>query len=218
MRIILYILLISLSCSFSFSQKITPKFTYNVELGLPIALANEPFNAVMQGLVGVSTYVQYTTPFHLNVGVGGKYSLFTINEFKVPVALNGSVHSASGFLKIGYDKFLTERFAIDFGVKIGYSYNFSAVKELDFDNKVIARYNNQNDAILVEPNLSLILSADERSSYRFYLGYNIHGYGFKPSFIGLQSSSGWDPNGFDKLTQYLIVGFGYTYYFKNNKQ
>jgi len=212
---IIYILLTLTLCNQSVAQKITPKYTFNVELGLPISVANEPFDVVMQGLLAVSTYGQYSTPFHLNIGIGGRYSLFTINEFKVPVALNGSVHTAAGFIKIGYDKFLTERFAIDFGVKVGYSFNASDVKELNATGKTIARYNNSNQAILIEPNLGLILSADERSSYRFYLGYTIQGYGFKPDFIGLQTNSGWDPSGFNKLTQYLVVGFGYTYYFKN---
>ena len=218
MRLILYILIISLSCSFSFSQKITPKYTFNVELGLPVPIANEPFKAVMQGLVGVSAYGQYTTPFHLNFAVGARYSLFTINEFKVLVALDGSIHTAAGFVKVGYDKFITDRFAIDFGVKVGYSLNSSSVKELDPQGEIIARYNESNEAILVEPSLGLILSADEKNSYRFYIGYNTQGYGFKPGFIGLQSNSAWNPNGFNKLTQYLLIGFGYTYYFKNNKQ
>lgn len=217
MRAIIYIFLSFFLCNATFAQKITPKFTANVELGLPIAIGNEPFKAVMQGLVSVSPYFQYSTPFHLNVAIGGRYSMFTINEFKVPVALDGSVHTAAGYLKIGYDKFFTERFAMDFGVKVGYSMNFSNVKQLDPQGETVARYNNQNDAVLVEPILGLILSADEKNSYRFFVGYNIQGYGFKPNFIGIQSNSGWDPNGYDKLTQYLTIGFGWTYYFKNNK-
>lgn len=213
-----YVILLTLFlCNLSVAQEITPKYTFNVELGLPIAIANEPFDAVMQGLVGVSSYGQYTTPFHLNIGIGARYSLFTINQFKVPVPLNGSVHTGAGFIKIGYDKFLTDRFAIDFGVKVGYSINSADVKELDVDGKQVARYNNKNDAVLIEPNLGLILSADEKNSYRFFLGYNILGYGFSPGFIGLESNSGWDPTAYNKLTQFLLIGFGYTYYFNNSK-
>lgn len=216
MKTLFTILLTLFLCNYSVAQKITPKYTFNVELGLPIAIANEPFDAVMQGLVGVSSYGQYTTLFHLNIGIGARYSLFTINQFKVPVPLNGSVHTGAGFIKIGYDKFLTDRFAIDFGVKVGYSINSADVKELDVDGKQIARYNNKKDAVLIEPNLGLILSADEKNSYRFFLGYNIVGYGFSPDFIGLESNSGWDPTGYNKLTQFLLVGFGYTYYFNNS--
>ena len=199
----------------AFSQKIEPKWTWNVELGLPVAIANEPFDDVMQGLVGVSTYAQYSFPAHLHFGLGGRYSLFTINEFKVPTSVGGSLHTAGGFLKIGYDKFITDRFAVDFGVKIGYLFNGSVVEETNPEGDIIANHTNSNESILVEPTLGLILSADERSSYRLTFGYNIQGYGFKPSFIGVNTNSGWDPTGFNKLTQYLIVGFGYTHYFKS---
>ncbi len=217
MKIVFYIAAFIL-CNNSIAQKIIPKYTFNIELGLPVSIANEPFDQVMQGLVAVSSYGQYTTPFNLNFGIGGRYSLFTINQFKVPVPLDGSVHTAAGFIKVGYDKFLTDRFAIDFGVKVGYSYNASSVKELNPEGEVIDRYYRNNTAAIIEPGLGLILSADEKSSYRFYIGYTIQGYGFKPDFIGLETNAGWDPGGFNKLTQYLIVGFGYTFYFKNNRQ
>ena len=69
-----------------------------------------------------------------------------------------------------------------------------------------------------EPTLGLILTADEQNSYRLNIGYCIQGYGFSPYRIGLQSNIGYETAEFNKLTQYLVVGFGYTYYFrdKNN--
>jgi len=198
-------------------QKIEPKFTFNVELGLPVALANTPFNDVMQGLVGVSIYQQYSFPFHLNVGLGARYSLFTIDEFAVPDFVNGSMHTTGAFLKVGYDKFITEIFAIDFGVKLGYSLNFSSTRENDAEGDIIKRTNLQNESIHIEPTLGLILLADEKTSFRFTIGYDIQGTGFSPRFIGLNSDSNWDPNRYNSPTQYLVVGFGFTYYFRKDK-
>lgn len=199
------------------AQKIEPKYSFNVELGLPVTIANTPFNDVMQGLLGVSLYQQYSFPFHLNVGLGARYSLFTINEFRVPVPLNGSVHTTGAFMKIGYDKFFTERFAIDIGVKVGYSLNFSETKERNLTGDIINKTSNQNESVLIEPTLGLILAADEKTSYRFTIGYNIQGYGFSPRFIGLESDSTWDPSKYSTPTQYLVVGFGFTYYFRKEK-
>ncbi len=199
------------------AQKLEPKYTFNVELGLPVTLQNTPFNDVMQGLVGVSIYQQYSFPFHLNIGAGVRYSLFTINEFAVVDPVIGSMHTAGAFLKIGYDKFLTDRFAIDFGVKCGYSLNFSSTRENNTDGDIINRTNLSNGSIQIEPTLGLILLADENSSFRFTLGYNIQGTGFSPRFIGLSSDSNWDPNKYTSPTQFLVVGFGYTYYFRKNK-
>ena len=77
---------LGLSLSVS-AQKLVPKFTYNVELGLPVSASNLPFRDIMQGLASVNTFGQYTFPFHLNLGVGIKYSYFAVNQFSVSEAV-----------------------------------------------------------------------------------------------------------------------------------
>ncbi|NVK64337.1 MAG: hypothetical protein HWE22_07100 [Flavobacteriales bacterium] len=191
------------------AQSITPKFTYNVELCLPVAMTNKPFNDFMQGLVGVSTYGQYSFPFHLNVGAGVRYSYFTINEFSVPSPVSGGVHSGSAFMKVGWDKFHTNQLASDFGLKVGYSQTF-----FDTDlNKAAGSNPVQVGSSFAEFTAALILAANERSSYRWIVGYGMQGFGFSPQQIGLETNGGYDPDGFKRITSYLVVGFGYTYYF-----
>lgn len=195
--------------SASFAQEFEPKFTFNVELGLPVATSNEPFKDIMQGLVSVSTYGQYSFPFHFNVGAGVKYSYFAINEFSVPAPVYGGVHTGGGFVKVGYDKFYNDRFAMDFGVKFGYLQNFIStdVNSANGVNPV------RVGALFIEPAVGFILTANERNSYRLNLGYTIQGNGFNPMQIGLESSSGYDVSNFGNAVQYFFVGFGYTFYF-----
>lgn len=190
-------------------QKVEPKYTFNVELTLPGAVVNEPFNAIMQGLASGAVYGQYSFPFHLNIGAGVKYSLFTINEFKVPSPVYGNMQSGTGFMKIGWDKFHNDRFATDVGVKVGYTehFVFTDVNKANGNNPW--RVNSTN----LEATLGLILTADEKTSYRLVLGYGGYGFGFKPEMIGLASNEGYNPANFSKPTQYFILGFGYTYYF-----
>jgi len=216
LRISLAILVYLFFLQFSRAQKIEPKFTFNVELGLPVAISNNPFQDIMQGLACASIYGQYSLPFHLNFGLGARYTLFTVNEFSLPASspVSGQIHTAGGFVKIGWDKFHNNRFATDFGVKVGYSMNFVTTDA----NEAQEIGQVQIDAVLIEPTLGLILTADEQNSYRLNIGYCIQGYGFSPNRIGLQSNIGYETEEFNKLTQYLVVGFGYTYYFrdKNN--
>ena len=213
MRITIAILAYLFCLQFSRAQKIEPKFTFNVELGLPVAISNKPFQDIMQGLACGSIYGQYSLPFHLNFGLGARYTLFTVNEFSLPASspVSGQIHTAGGFVKIGWDKFHNNRFATDFGVKVGYSMNFVTTDA----NEDLGVGTVQMDAILIEPTLGLILTADEKNSYRLNIGYCIQGYGFSPYRIGLQSDAGYDAAEFNKLTQYLVVGFGYTYYFRD---
>jgi hypothetical protein len=207
--IILFILCFAPGVS---SQTIEPKHTFNIELGLPNGFTNPAFKSIMQGLVNVSTYYQYDFKNHLTVGAGIRYSYFTINEFKVPSPVYGGVHAAGGFLKVGWQKFFSDRFATDFGFKVGYTQQF-----FDTDrNDTLGVNPLKVDCIYTEPSLGLILTADEQNSYRFFASYGFSGFGFKPSMIGLETFGGYDPADFNKVTGVLIIGFGYTYYFKKD--
>ncbi len=212
MKKIYIILIIVFGSSLSSNaQSIDTKYTFNVELCLPIAMSNQAFNDFMQGLVGVSTYGQYSFPFHLNVGAGIRYSYFTINEFSVPSPVFGGVHSGTAFAKIGWDKFHTDQFATDFSLKAGYSQTF-----FDTDlNKSAGANPIQIGSSFAEVTTAIILAANENSSYRWIIGYGMQGYGFTPQHIGLETNGGYDPAKFKTITSYLVVGFGYTYYFGN---
>lgn len=214
MKRFLHILTISLFVSNANAQEIIPKYTFNVDIGLPVTLINKPFNSYMQGLVCANIYGQYSFPFHLNLGLGIRYSLFNINEFSVPEANNGSIHTGAAFVKIGWDKYITERFAMDIGVRAGYSLNYA---NTDL-NKVLGENPREIGAVLIEPTLGFILSADEQNSYRLHIGYCIETFPFSPQTLGFPSDSGFDPGKYGKTTQFLVFGFGYTYYFKNKSQ
>lgn len=194
----------------TWSQKVfTPKYTWNVELGLPIEASNVAFRDYMQGLVSVTTYQQYSFPFHLNIGAGVKYSYFTADQFSIQADVSGGIHSAGAFLKVGYDKFHGERFATDFGVKVGYAEHFFATNL----NKASGLGTPYRGSSYVEPTLGLILTADERNSYRFNIGYTIFGFNFQPVDLGLETNGAFPENKLANITQYLFVGFGYTFYF-----
>lgn len=207
-------ILILLSGSLVHGQNMESKFTYNVELGLPSTIANRPFSDIMQGLANCSMYAQYNTPFELNAGIGIRYSLLTIYQFAVTENINGANHIGTIFAKLGWERFHTERFATDLSIRAGVSRNYF----LTNFNKESGDAPVFRESMYVEPNLGLVLTVDDWNSYRLHIGYAIHGYGFKPQMLGLQSNLGYDTQEYHKLTQYLVVGFGYTYYFNNKKK
>lgn len=192
------------------AQTVEPKHTFNLELGLPNGFTNKPFKDIMQGLVSVAPYYQYAFKNHLIVGAGVRYSYYAINEFKVPEPTYGGMHVGGTFIKVGYEKFHNDRFATDLGVKIGYTQTY-----FDTDrNDTLNQNPYQVNSFYVEPTIGLILMADEQSSYRLFVSYAFQGFNFRPSMIGLETFGGYDQKEFDKTATTLIVGFGYTHYFK----
>jgi len=191
------------------SQSFEPKHTFNIELSLPNGFSNQPFKKIMQGLVNVSPYYQYTFKNHFVLGAGLRYSYFAVNEFKVPEKTYGGMHTGGIFLKAGWEKFHNDRFATDLSVKFGYTQNVFVTQKSD----TVERFIYQNNCTYIEPSLGLILTVDEFSSYRLVIGYGIQGFGFRPAMIGLETFGGYDPKNFSRVTSFLIVGFGYTHYF-----
>ena len=135
--------------------------------------------------------------------------MFTVNEFAVPSPIHGNMQSGVGFVKVGWDKFHNDRFGTDIGVKVGYAESFFSTDVNKINGNNPWRVSSTN----VETTLGLILTADERNSYRLVVGHGVSGFGFDPEMIGLASNEGYDPANFDKLTHYFLIGFGYTYYF-----
>jgi hypothetical protein len=209
----LLILFVSISAFVSDAQVIDPKHTFNIELGLPNGMTNKSFKSIMQGLVNVAPYYQYKINKQIVVGIGVRYSYFAINEFKVSDPTYGGMHSGGIFFKTGWEKFHTDHFATEIGLKFGYTQNYF-VSDRNDSLGVNPRIVNST---YLEPSIGLILTADEQSSYRLVVSYAFQGFGFRPDLIGLQSLGGYDPSEFNKVTSFLIVGFGYTYYFKSKK-
>jgi hypothetical protein len=209
-----FFLLVCFVCIFNqnFAQ-IEPKHTFTIELGMPVPIANSVFKGMMKSIVSVSPYYQFRLKNSIAFGAGINYTYLQIDKFKVPSAepASGGLQSGSVFFKIGHEKFHTEQFATDLGVKIGYSQTYFTT---DYNDSLYGKALKVN-SISVTPTLGLILSVDEFSSYRFTLGYAFQGYGFSPQRLGIKTDAGYDPTQFSKLTQYLIFGFGFTHYFSS---
>ncbi|MCE2686518.1 MAG: hypothetical protein LW839_06730 [Cryomorphaceae bacterium] len=195
------------------AQEITPDDSFTFDLCLPNALSNAPFQKIMQGLVHASTHYQYALSSGLYIGAGAHYSYLAINEFRVQPKVYGGIHSGAVFLKAGQEKFWSERFGTDIGLRAGWvrSYVVSdALEEVQKSPQI-------REGLYIEPNISLILTSDVNQSFRLCIGYPIYGYAFSPQLIGIEGNMGYDLADFEGNSSYLSVGFGYTYYFNGKK-
>jgi hypothetical protein len=195
------------------SQAIDPDDSFTIELGLPNSFVNKPFMSIMQGLVAVSPLYQYTLKNHLSFGLGLHYTYFAVNEFRIPTKVYGGMHTIAGFAKFGHEKFWTEKFGTDIGVKFGYGQTIISTDALKDDGIFYKRLN----APYIEPIIGLVLASDVASSFRLTIGYAFYGFSYRPWLIGVDSNLGYDAAELNKLSSFLTVGFGYTHYFNGKK-
>jgi hypothetical protein len=197
----------------SFAQEIKPDDSFTFELCLPNSMGNKPFQLIMQGLVHANLHYQYALKSGFYLGAGVHYSYFAINEFRVPTKIYGGIHSGAAFFKTGHEKFWSERFGTDFGIRAGQVYSFVVSDALSSQGLSPKRVS----SFYLEPNIGLILTSDVNQSFRLSIGLPIYGYTFSPQLIGLEGDFGYGPEEYVKNSSYLSVGFGYTYYLNGKK-
>ena len=196
-----------------FGQDLTSSYkkSFILELGMPIALTNKAFNNLMKPIIYFSSGYQYKLKSDFRVGGGVHYTYWQINEFRVPPdePVKGGVHSVGAFIKPTFEKYYSNTFGIDAGVKLGYSQTF-----------FISDYNKQNgvsqqtDALHIAPSFSLVFPNEEKGAVRFSIAYHIQGFGFSPNRIGIQSKAGYEESSFSNPSTYIFIGFGYSFFLK----
>jgi hypothetical protein len=180
---------------------------------LPNATVNKAFEKVMIGLVHASTHYQYAFKSGFYVGTGVHYSYFSINEFRFQPKVYGGIHSGAVFLKTGHEKFWSERFGTDIGLRAGWVRSYVVSDAL----VQLGQSPQMREGIYLEPNISLVLTADVNQSFRLTIGYPLYAYPFSPQLIGIEGNMGYDPLEFEKNSTFLSVGFGFTYYLNGKK-
>ena len=187
--------------------------SFVLELGLPNGFVNAPFKNILQGVVYVSPMYQYTLRSGLMFGAGMHYSYFNINQFRINQKISGGMHNGAAFIKLGHEKFWTPSLATDIGVKAGFAQSAFVTDTL----KSMGITYNSKQSVYIEPNIGICLAADVNASFRLTIGYAFYGFGFKPWDIGINSDLGYSASELNKLSSYLIVGFGYSRYFNGKK-
>ncbi len=193
----------------SFSQVKLGKILVGGEFNLPVSSGNSLFKTWVQGLGGGGVSVKYRYLDQWVLGIGGQYSYFVINEFKVPTPVRGNMQVASGFLEIGHEKHHTETVGTSFTLRTGYSqafFNSSLCTSTGVKKKGI-------ESVFIQPTASLVLMADEISSFRFTFGYSFHSFAMTPDRICSPTAGGFEPSDYKRGTSYLYISLGYTHYF-----
>jgi hypothetical protein len=194
-----------------FYSRIKPKHSLTIELGLPIGIANKGFNGFLQGMVNFSPYYHYNFKNNFSVGLGFNYNFFWINHVLSPDKENyGGIHSLGTFIELGYEKFYTDRIGTDFSIKTGVSqFNFYSV-----NNRELGLNTPTKNITFIEPNFSLVITANEYSSFRWNIGYAFQNYKFDPTDLGFIDDKEYHSDDYNNTNQFFTFGFGYTYYFK----
>jgi hypothetical protein len=217
-----HIFIITILCLFytsniAFTQgvNIPPKGSLTVDIAIPTNEKNRAFDHVLEGLFNGGVGYQYNLHKGLTIGAGVKYSFFINNRFALNQTVGlGAIHIPAVYAKVAYEKFTTDRFSFNFGVRGGYSTMIMVNDSNTFniDGPYLEK------AFFIEPQLELLITADkgEPNGVSFVLGYSVYFSEFNPEFLSVDKFLGLLPEDSVGFTRFLSLGFGFRHYFGMN--
>lgn len=189
------------------AQKVKqPKGSLRVDLMLPLTTSNLTYKRFLDGLVDFSLGYQHNVFKGMYLGTGLHYYYAHIDPFALKSDVKGGLHYAGAYGKLGYEKFISEKFAVDFGVKGGYTMMYSVNDSCSNGF--------QTGMPFMQTQLQLTLMASEKSGFSLSIGYSHYFDNFRPEYVCFDKFSGYEPSNYAGISQTLSIGFSYIYYFK----
>lgn len=203
--------IISTSCLLAQERFKQASGSIKFDLGLPNTVANYAFDRIHNGLGDAAVYYQKNVLNGLTLGGGLRYSYFMIDQFSVSNPITGGLHFPAGFLKVGYEKFTTDRFAYEWSLNSGY---MMAISSND-STKANLGEPFIDGGVFIQPKLGMYLVAEESSAFSLMVSYTWFLPNYRPDYHAQESfpGTGMKPEDWAGVTQFFSVGFGYSYYF-----
>lgn len=214
-KTILIVLIFISSSVFGQEKVFEPTGSLSVDVGIPAQGRNESFGRVMNGLFNGGINYQYNVFKGLTLGVGLKHSYFIINTFALNNASwRGGLHMPSAYGKVGYEKFITERFSVNASTRLGYTMMISSNDTCKTTPQGVFT----EGAFFFEPQVELLFTTDKGEPHGFslVLGYNFVFTEFGPKYLCMNSIPNLFEEDYQGITRFLSIGFGYRYYMGRN--
>ncbi len=205
-------------CSFFFvsnthsqTSTFSPTGSFSLDLGVPAKPQNPAFEHTMEGLLNAGFDFRYNAFKGLTVGLGLKYTFFTLNSFAFSnTAISGGMQSPGAYAFLGYEKFTTERISFTGSIRGGYSFlmNFNDSCKVNHGGQHIS------ESLFVEPQVEMVMLTDKVSEHGFsmVLGYSFYFHEFSNEDLCMKDISTLFEEDYQGITRYFSIGFGYRYY------
>ena len=189
---------------------------YRFDFRLPTPIANRSFRGLINGIADLNLSSQFTIVNNVTLGGQFKFAYYKVNDLKTPEVTDGKMQFMTLKLKLGYEKFMTERAYYDLSIKAGYGivniHSKSCEAALDGTGRSV------DQGFTFEPAFGLYLISDDNLSFGLIVSYTWLGDDFNALDLCLNSTSNVILDS-DNVGAYqaISVGFGAAVYIGKNR-
>ncbi|MES2513175.1 MAG: hypothetical protein V4580_03490, partial [Bacteroidota bacterium] len=164
------------------------------------------FSGVVEGNVNVTC--KLVSDFFF--GVGYSYTYYKSQKVFRDQNVNTNMQSQNGYLKLGYDKFYSDRGFVTFSVNMGY--NFNQYKGLKYrSDTLVGKYPTKFSSAFVEPVIGLYLMVDPNFAIGGHISYNYNFSKYDPTYPGFDRWFDYKRVKNNWNMSMITVGFGFYY-------
>ena len=194
-------------------QHFEPKGVIAVDISIPTNERNVAFERTMEGLFHGGIGYQHSVWKGFAVGAGVNYSFFKANQFSLKQTIGrGGLHLPGVHLKLGYEKFTTDRFSFYGGVRGGLA---SAIVVND-SCKLNTGKSFQALSPFLELQFEITVLTEQNSpdGFNINLGYSFYFNEYNASYLCRHQLPGIIDEDTNGILRFLSFGFGYRFYFQ----
>lgn len=193
---------------------VAPRYSIRFNCGIPKVISSQLFRNSFTGIVFGDANLNVKLFSNVFVGAGYTYTYLKTTPALSNLGVYTNMQTQQGYLKVGYDHYLSDNQFVSFSVNAGYGYSsYQGIKYLNdsLKNRVPTYFNSS----FVEPQIGFYMVNDDGIALGLNLGYNFNFYKFdsrapvtdKWLTNNNSLSNKWDISAI-KLSLGLYYGFG----------
>lgn len=192
-----------------------PRFSIRANAGIPKIASSKQFRNSFSGVITGDASVDCKLFSNFFTGIGYSYTYYKCQKyFRDPLRdnINTILQTQNGYVKVGYDKFFSERGFVTFSVNMGYS--LSQYKSVRYKNDSLkGKYPTQYSNAFIEPMIGVYFIVDPNFAIGGHLSYNYNFAQFNPLYPQFNE---WGPYGYTGISNkwnmsLITLGFGFYY-------
>ena len=208
--IILLLFCFCVSKSQEKSPQVLPRFSIRANIGIPKVVSSTAFRNSFSGIITSDASVNCKLFADFFIGVGYSYTYYKSQKYFREKNVNTSMEAQNGYVKLGYDKFFSEKGFVTISLNAGY--NFNEYKSISYTSDTLRGVNpTKFTSGFIEPMIGVYKIVDPNFAIGAHLSYNYNFSQFNPSYPVFDKwlnykglSNSWNMS-------MITLGFGFYY-------
>jgi hypothetical protein len=223
-KLIIAVLFLSLFSNAQQSKKLLPKVNIRGGCTIPRNTSSQAFRVSFLGLYDAGLSVNVRIFDNFVVGLGYNNAMFNCSSLFKNIGLTTRLQVHDGLIRLGYDKFLTEKRFLSLSISTGYSYN-NYTSVVAIQDSLNRKYPTSFTGTFIRPEITINFLVEDNFAFGATLAYNYRMYYYDPALNAFDTYGNYDRSSSVfriNNTNYknrspmgwLSFGFGFYYGFK----